>query len=173
MKNLISSSLEIYLNQFQGKLFLKVKTALLFFISLERNYLSEPESILDYALKSLHNVKTQFAECCTLTQRYGVSPPYLWVLHPQIQPTTDQKYLKKETPKSSKKLNLDLPCATRMNPRLNEILCRHALLQPICIQRSCANTTPVFIRHLSILSFCFPQASWSQTPTDTKGWCFS
>ena len=33
---------------------------------------------------------------------YTVSPLYLWFLHPQIQPTTDQKYLKKNSRKFQK-----------------------------------------------------------------------
>ena len=37
------------------------------------------------------------------------SPPYPHFPHPQVQPTTDQKHLKKKTPENSKVPNLNLP----------------------------------------------------------------
>ena len=49
-----------------------------------------------------------------LFSRFGdstASPPYPWVPHPWIQPTVDQKYLKK-IPEISKTQNLNLLCAS-------------------------------------------------------------
>ena len=76
-------------------------------ICLDRS--PHPPSFPQLSLPGLSQVNLQCprkAFCST------VSPPYLWVLHPQIQTTAGWKYSGKKIPESSKKQKLNLPRAS-------------------------------------------------------------
>ena len=105
-----------------------------------------------------------------------MTPPYLQVLHLQIQPTIDQKYLKEEKiPESCKKQNFNL---SRADNHLHSIYIVLGIInsQDDLIQedasRLYANTMPFYIRNLSILGFWylrFGGGSWNQSTRNPKG----
>lgn len=103
----------------------------------------------------------------TWSNFYTVSTVYLWIPHPGIQPTTDQKHSKQKIPSFLKMYELSfifIPYSKQCNSYLQSIsivlgICNLHIISSTCVDghKLYANTMPFCTKDLSLSVGGYPQ----------------